>query len=74
MTGTTIAAERLIRVDKGEISEEELAVLTAVLIAYAARANEPGARSRPRSAAVWQRLEREAAFNGARSWCLATAS
>lgn len=66
MTATT---ERLIHVEKGNLGAEELAALTAVLITYASRANS--SESRPRLIAAWRRIERESAFSGARSWCLA---
>ncbi|WP_438485706.1 acyl-CoA carboxylase epsilon subunit [Streptomyces sp. S186] len=57
-----------IRVEKGQASEEELAALTAVLLARAAHrpsATVPGPRS---SAARWRRLERQQGFHGATSW------
>ncbi|MFD7918666.1 acyl-CoA carboxylase subunit epsilon [Streptomyces sp. NPDC059740] len=58
-----------IRVEKGVASEEELAALTAVLIARAAAQPTHAAPTRPRAtAARWQRLERRRGFHGARSW------
>ncbi|UQA92936.1 acyl-CoA carboxylase epsilon subunit [Streptomyces halobius] len=57
-----------IRVEKGQASEEELAALTAVLLARAAHG--PAATpARPRTtAARWRRLERQRGFRGATSW------
>ncbi|TJZ46165.1 hypothetical protein FCH28_27040 [Streptomyces piniterrae] len=56
-----------IRVEKGQASEEELAALTAVLLARAA--HRPAAAPAPRAtAARWRRLERQHGFHGATSW------
>ncbi|MGW1379826.1 acyl-CoA carboxylase epsilon subunit [Streptomyces sp. NPDC002446] len=56
-----------IRVEKGQASEEELAALTAVLLARAA--HRPAAPAGPRAtAARWRRLERQTGFHGATSW------
>ncbi|MGG7571286.1 acyl-CoA carboxylase epsilon subunit [Streptomyces sirii] len=56
-----------IRVEKGQASEEELAALTAVLLARAA--HRPVAPAGPRAtAARWRRLERQSGFHGATSW------
>ncbi|GGU44904.1 hypothetical protein GCM10010211_05730 [Streptomyces albospinus] len=56
-----------IRVEKGQASEEELAALTAVLLARAA--HRPAAPARPHAtAARWRRLERQSGFHGATSW------
>ncbi|MEV6569201.1 acyl-CoA carboxylase epsilon subunit [Streptomyces kronopolitis] len=57
-----------IRVEKGQASEEELAALTAVLLARAAhRPAEIPAGPRA-TAARWRRLERQNGFHGATSW------
>ncbi|MEU5212184.1 acyl-CoA carboxylase epsilon subunit [Streptomyces sp. NPDC020742] len=56
-----------IRVEKGQASEEELAALTAVLLARAA--HRPAAPARPHAtAARWRRLERQTGFHAATSW------
>ncbi|MCB5911646.1 acyl-CoA carboxylase epsilon subunit [Streptomyces pinistramenti] len=59
-----------IRVEKGQASEEELAALTAVLLARAA--HQPAtatAIAHPHAtAARWRRLERQHGFHGATSW------
>ncbi|MFF8314218.1 acyl-CoA carboxylase epsilon subunit [Streptomyces lydicus] len=57
-----------IRVEKGQASEEELAALTAVLLARAAH-RPADAPARPRAtAARWRRLERQHGFHSATSW------
>ncbi|MFI9051203.1 acyl-CoA carboxylase epsilon subunit [Streptomyces sp. NPDC053427] len=61
-------ADQPIRVEKGQASEEELAALTAVLLARAAHrptATQIGPRH---TAARWRRLERQGGFHGATSW------
>jgi len=64
----TSPVDQPIRVEKGQASEEELAALTAVLLARAA--HRPSAESRrPRhTAAPWRRLERQGGFHAATSW------
>lgn len=58
-----------IRVEKGLASEEELAALTAVLLARAAHRPADAAPAGPRAtAARWRRLERQSGFHGATSW------
>ncbi|MCX4819597.1 acyl-CoA carboxylase subunit epsilon [Streptomyces sp. NBC_01142] len=57
----------LLRVEKGHADPEELAAITAVLLARAAA--QPVAPShRGRSAAGWRRLERQSGFRTAHSW------
>ncbi|MFK0295170.1 acyl-CoA carboxylase subunit epsilon [Streptomyces sp. NPDC090442] len=64
---SSVVAAAPIRVEKGQASEEELAALTAVLVARAA--HQPAAPVRPRTtAARWRRLERQMGFHGATSW------
>ncbi|AEM81624.1 acyl-CoA carboxylase subunit epsilon [Streptomyces violaceusniger] len=64
------AAATLVRVEKGHADAEELAAVTAVLLARAAAGTHRGADStRPgRSAARWRRLERRPAFSAPHSW------
>ncbi|MDT0322637.1 MULTISPECIES: acyl-CoA carboxylase subunit epsilon [unclassified Streptomyces] len=58
---------RLVRVEKGEASPEELAAVTALLVARAARQDaEPTAADR--STAGWRRLERSAGYRAPHSW------
>ncbi|MGW2049210.1 acyl-CoA carboxylase subunit epsilon [Streptomyces sp. NPDC001858] len=57
-----------IRVEKGHAEPEEVAAITAILLARAAAqpaAAEPR-RSRPK--AGWRRLEREGGFRAPHSW------
>ncbi|WP_411143637.1 acyl-CoA carboxylase epsilon subunit [Streptomyces sp. x-80] len=64
----TTALTDPIRVEKGRASEEELAALTAVLLARAAH-RPATAQAHPRAtAARWRRLERQMGFHGATSW------
>ena len=58
-----------IRVEKGHAEPEEVAAITAVLLARAA-AQTPGttATRRGRAKAGWRRLEREPGFRAPHSW------
>ncbi|MFI9099026.1 acyl-CoA carboxylase epsilon subunit [Streptomyces fildesensis] len=69
MAPETVAPDTLVRVEKGHVSPEELAALTAVLLARAA-ANGHAATSyeQPRSTAGWRRLERTPGFRSSHSW------
>jgi hypothetical protein len=54
-----------VRVEKGQASDEELAALTAVLLARAAatgQEQETTGYVKPRSVAGWRRLERQSGF------------
>ncbi|MHC3471911.1 acyl-CoA carboxylase subunit epsilon [Streptomyces sp. 7R007] len=57
-----------IRVEKGHADPEEVAAITAVLLARAAAqpATEPVHRGRQK--AGWRRLEREGGFRAPHSW------
>jgi hypothetical protein len=57
-----------IRVEKGHAEPEEVAAITAILLARAAAApaESPTHRGRPR--AGWRRLEREGGFRAPHSW------
>ncbi|MFJ9418395.1 acyl-CoA carboxylase epsilon subunit [Streptomyces sp. NPDC101227] len=61
-------ADQPIRVEKGQASEEELAALTAVLLARAAHRPTAAAVGPRHTAARWRRLERQGGFHGATSW------
>ncbi|HEY9370506.1 acyl-CoA carboxylase subunit epsilon [Streptomyces sp.] len=64
---TTPASENLLRVEKGQADPEELAAITAVLLARAAA--QPAATAhRARSTAGWRRLERQSGFRPSHSW------
>ncbi|GAB2799865.1 acyl-CoA carboxylase epsilon subunit [Streptomyces sp. NPDC054796] len=68
---TTADATSLVRVEKGEANAEELAAVTALLLARAAatarHAHVPAARDRS-SKAGWRRLERQHGFRAPHSW------
>ncbi|MET9365885.1 acyl-CoA carboxylase subunit epsilon [Streptomyces sp. NPDC006632] len=69
MTATPHAksSESLLRVEKGDAAPEELAAITAVLLARAA--SQPAAApKRGRSTAGWRRLERTPGFRAPHSW------
>ncbi|GGW82991.1 hypothetical protein GCM10010503_69820 [Streptomyces lucensis JCM 4490] len=58
-----------IRVEKGHAEPEEVAAITAVLLARAAAQPETTARThRGRAKAGWRRLEREGGFRAPHSW------
>ncbi|MFF1925341.1 acyl-CoA carboxylase subunit epsilon [Streptomyces sp. NPDC058221] len=65
----TTAAESVLRVEKGLADPEELAAITAVLLARAAAqpADAPAA-PRGRNTAGWRRLERTPGFRAPHSW------
>jgi hypothetical protein len=56
----------VLRVEKGHADPEELAAITAVLLARAAA--QPAPSHRGRTAAGWRRLERQSGFRSAHSW------
>lgn len=56
----------LLKVEKGLCEPEELAAITAVLLARAASRPEPESASR--STAGWRRLERQRGFQPSHSW------
>ncbi|MEV0174032.1 acyl-CoA carboxylase subunit epsilon [Streptomyces sp. NPDC050803] len=56
-----------IRVEKGHAEPEEVAAITAVLLARAAAQPTPPAH-RGRAKAGWRRLEREPGFRAPHSW------
>ena len=61
------AASDVLRVERGRAEPEELAAVTAVLLARAAA--QPAATDRQvRSKAPWQRPERERPFHAPHSW------
>ena len=73
VTGTAdVIDTRLVRVEKGQANDEELAAVTALLLARAAasarHAEIPAARDARRSKAGWRRLERARGFRAPHSW------
>jgi acyl-CoA carboxylase epsilon subunit-like protein len=66
-----MSPESLLRVEKGHAEPEELAALTAVLLARAAAVagHHRAAAARPhRNTARWRRLERTPGFRAPHSW------
>lgn len=57
-----------IRVEKGHAEPEEVAALTAILLARAARPADTAPAHRGRVRAGWRRLEREPGFRAPHSW------
>ncbi|MEW2248682.1 MULTISPECIES: acyl-CoA carboxylase subunit epsilon [unclassified Streptomyces] len=58
-----------IRVEKGHAEPEEVAAITAVLLARAAaRPTDTAPAHRGRARAGWRRLERESGFRAPHSW------
>ncbi|MFC7883461.1 acyl-CoA carboxylase epsilon subunit [Streptomyces sp. NPDC057376] len=60
----------LLRVEKGHAGPEELAAITAVLLARAAArpADHAATSAHARATAGWRRLERQTAFESPRAW------
>ncbi|WHM36398.1 acyl-CoA carboxylase subunit epsilon [Streptomyces sp. BPTC-684] len=67
MTTPTSSSPSVLRVEKGEAAPEELAAITAVLLARAAARPAP-TPSRGRDTAGWRRLERTPGFRAPHSW------
>ncbi|GAA2464033.1 acyl-CoA carboxylase epsilon subunit [Streptomyces macrosporus] len=62
-------ATDVVRVEKGQASEEELAAVTALLLARAATHTRPAASARPRrTPAPWRRPERIPTYHAPHSW------
>ncbi|MGW3285725.1 acyl-CoA carboxylase subunit epsilon [Streptomyces sp. NPDC001002] len=59
-----------IRVEKGHAEPEEVAAITAVLLARAAAtpSTDPSDSASPKPKAGWRRLEREGGFRAPHSW------
>ncbi|MEE1768405.1 acyl-CoA carboxylase subunit epsilon [Streptomyces sp. JV185] len=64
----TTAAESVLRVEKGLADPEELAAITAVLLARAAAPPAAPPAHRGRSTAGGRRLERSPGFHAPHSW------
>jgi hypothetical protein len=68
-TTVSTPADSLVRVEKGNADPEEVAALTAILLARAAADRGHGEGPRPaRSVAGWRRLERARGFRAPHSW------
>ncbi|NXY93674.1 acyl-CoA carboxylase subunit epsilon [Streptomyces sp. BR123] len=61
-------ADTLLRVEKGNAEPEELAAITAILLARAAAAPEARPTHRIGTQAGWRRLERARGFRAPHSW------
>ncbi|MFI2434926.1 acyl-CoA carboxylase subunit epsilon [Streptomyces sp. NPDC018693] len=57
-----------IRVEKGHAEPEEVAAITAILLARAAARPTETPTHRARAKAGWRRLEREPGFRAPHSW------
>ncbi|MFJ5551608.1 acyl-CoA carboxylase subunit epsilon [Streptomyces sp. NPDC093225] len=62
-----MSTDTLLRVEKGNAAPEELAAITAILLARAA-ATPAVPAPRTRSTAGWRRLERSSGFRAPHSW------
>ncbi|WP_422397023.1 acyl-CoA carboxylase epsilon subunit [Streptomyces gobiensis] len=66
---STTDTANLVRVEKGEASDEELAAVTALLLARAASGQGARRDARPGpTVAGWRRLERTPGFRAPHSW------
>jgi hypothetical protein len=59
---------RLVRVEKGQASDEELAAITALLLARAANRSDASDDPDHTPPAAWRRLERVRAYRAPHSW------
>lgn len=64
----TTATESVLRVEKGLADPEELAAITAVLLARAASRPADAPAHLGRNTAGWRRLERTPGFRAPHSW------
>ncbi|MCX4528310.1 MULTISPECIES: acyl-CoA carboxylase subunit epsilon [unclassified Streptomyces] len=64
----SITADTLLKVEKGNAEPEELAAITAILLARAAAAPTAAPVHRIGSQAGWRRLERTPGFRAPHSW------
>ncbi|QIP84464.1 acyl-CoA carboxylase subunit epsilon [Streptomyces sp. Tu 2975] len=69
MSTPTDPTSSLLRVEKGHADPEELAAITAVLLARAsAQPTDATPAHRGRTTAGWRRLERQRGFQPSHSW------
>ncbi|MBT2403076.1 MULTISPECIES: acyl-CoA carboxylase subunit epsilon [unclassified Streptomyces] len=64
----SITADTLLKVEKGHAEPEELAAITAILLARAAAAPATATVHRIGTQAGWRRLERTPGFRAPHSW------
>jgi hypothetical protein len=67
-TTMSTPADSLVRVEKGHADAEELAAITAILLARAAAGESAEPAAPARSTAAWRRLERTPGFRPPHSW------
>ncbi|WP_031523208.1 acyl-CoA carboxylase subunit epsilon [Streptomyces sp. NRRL F-5123] len=67
-TTVSTPADSLVRVEKGHVAPEELAAITAILLARAAAGGDAAPGRPARSTAGWRRLERTPGFRAPHSW------
>jgi hypothetical protein len=63
-----MSSENYLRVEKGHAEPEELAALTAVLLARAGSSHRHATTRPHHNTARWRRLERQSGFRSAHSW------
>ncbi|WP_129842657.1 acyl-CoA carboxylase subunit epsilon [Streptomyces sp. RFCAC02] len=68
MSDVTSADPKLVRVERGQASPEELAAVTALLLSRAARGTAVAPAAPARTSAGWRRLERTPGFRAPHSW------
>ncbi|MCF1595355.1 acyl-CoA carboxylase subunit epsilon [Streptomyces muensis] len=68
MSAPAGAVGAALRVERGRASAEEIAALTAVLLARAATRPDPADEHCPDGPAGWRRLERTPGFRAPHSW------
>ena len=59
--------DTVVRVERGTADPEELAAITAILLARAAATPATGLAA-PRTTAAWRRLERQTGYRPPHSW------
>ncbi|MGI5445686.1 acyl-CoA carboxylase subunit epsilon [Streptomyces sp. CA-243310] len=64
----SITADTLLKVEKGNAAPEELAAITAILLARAATTPAEASARIARTQAGWRRLERSPGFHAPHSW------
>lgn len=70
-TDVNTVSNHLVRVERGQASDEELAAVTALLLARATAPRQAAAdhsAARGRRKAGWRRLERSPGFHAPHSW------
>ena len=67
-TTLSTPADTIVRVERGHADPEELAALTAILLARVAAGETPAPAATARSTARWRRLERTPGFRAPHSW------